>query len=148
MPVHQHDNPTADELIASCRSKGMRSTPALRSCFAVLLKEDRPLSIQVILDHESFTADCDHATLFRMLGRLEEHRIIRRIGIHSRAAHFVLNRNCHHDYLVCRECGDVQVLALDCPVTGLEMTVSRKSGYSEIEHELEFYGCCPACQSL
>lgn len=135
-----------ENLLATCTSVGLRRTDALKSCLAVLAVADRPMTLQQISEDPRFTTDCDPATVYRLISRLEEHRIVRRIGFHSRAAHYCLRVSSHQDYLVCRDCGSVEVLDIACPVEHLEMKIARDSGYRDIEHELEFYGSCLLCQ--
>lgn len=134
------------ELLEVCRKAGMRRTPALRCFLEVLLLSSKPLTLQQIAAHEAFTVDCDPATLYRLAVRLEEHRIVRQIGFHTRAAHYLLREGHHQDYLICRDCGTVSVLDIACPVESLEEQIASESGFSDIEHELEFYGRCVECQ--
>ena len=133
-----------DNILAQCREKGMRRTKLLRGTLTFLLTQNEPVSIQQILSE--INEDCDPASLYRLLHKLETLSIVRRIGLHDRAAHFLLTGGSeHHDYVVCTECGKVQPLGMDCPVHQLEKTVSRETGFSEVYHELQFYGCCPDC---
>jgi len=136
-----------DSLLDECSAAGLRRTAALRSCLAVLAAAPRPRTIQQIAHDPLFDTDCDPATVYRLVTRLVEHRIVRRIGFHSRAAHYCLRRRSHQDYLICRDCGSVEVLDIACPVEHLEQQIAKESGYSDLEHELEFYGRCLACQN-
>lgn len=140
-------SPDIEALLASCTEAGLRKTEALRSCLAVLAAAHRPMTLQQIADDSHFTTDCDPATVYRLITRLEEHRIVRRIGFHSRAAHYCLRESSHQDYLICRDCGSVEVLDIACPVEHLEQQIAKDSGYRDLEHELEFYGRCRACQA-
>jgi Fe2+ or Zn2+ uptake regulation protein len=38
------------------------------------------------------------------------------------------------------------VLNIACPVEHLEAQIAEDSGYADVEHELEFYGRCAACE--
>ncbi len=124
----------------------MRRTPALEACLRVLSQASHPLTLQEIPKSDEFKANADPATVYRLIQRLEERRIVRRIGFHSRAAHYCLRQQHHHDYLVCRDCGTVKVLDITCPVAHLEKQISSESGFADIDHELEFYGRCAGCQ--
>ena len=135
-----------EELLATCTSAGLRKTEALKSCLSVLLAAQQPMTLQQIADDSHFTTDCDPATVYRLISRLEEHRIVRRVGFHSRAAHYCLRESSHQDYLICRDCGSVEVLDIACPVEHLEKQIAKDSGYRDLEHELEFYGRCQVCQ--
>lgn len=142
------DDPNGiDKFLSECSAAGLRRTDALKSCLSVLAAADRPMTLQQIADDPRFTTDCDPATVYRLITRLEEHRIVRRIGFHSRAAHYFLRESSHQDYLICRDCGSVEILDIACPVEHLEKQIATESGYADLEHELEFYGSCRACQA-
>ena len=51
----------------------------------------------------------------------------------------------HNDYLVCTGCGKIERLDIECPVGELEALIEKKSRYSQIYHELMFFGVCPKC---
>lgn len=135
-----------ESLLEECAAAGLRRTAALRSCLAVLAAAAQPKTIQQIAQDPLFETDCDPATVYRLVTRLVEHRIARRIGFHSRAAHYCLRKSSHQDYLICRDCGSVEVLDITCPVEHLEQQIAGESGYADLEHELEFYGRCLSCQ--
>ena len=137
---------TYEALLDNCSGSGLRKTSALKSCLKVLLEAEQPVTLQEIGASNRFEVSPDPATIYRLISRLEEHRIVRRIGFHSRAAHYCLRAMNHQDYLVCRQCGNVEVLNIACPVEHLEKDIASESGYSDIEHELEFYGVCKTCQ--
>lgn len=136
---------TAPDLLAACRSAGLRRTHLLRRVLDVLQSKAAPVSIRELQAAKGVQGVCDPATLYRLLQRLEEKSIVRRIGLHERAAHFTLRRGHHHDYVVCRQCGDVALLDMDCPAEKLEQAVGRRTGFTDVDHELQFYGVCPKC---
>ncbi|MEM1443653.1 MAG: Fur family transcriptional regulator [Verrucomicrobiota bacterium] len=143
---HIHTTPDLDTLLEQCSREGLRKTSALKACLEVLLKASQPLTLQEIGSSPDLGISCDPATIYRLITRLEEKRIVRRVGFHSRAAHFCLRESDHQDYLVCRDCGSVEVLNISCPVEDLESEIAKKSGYSDLDHELEFFGRCGTCQ--
>ena len=50
----------------------------------------------------------------------------------------------HHHHLVCRVCGRTQ--EVEAPsVERWARTVAAEFGYSDINHEVELFGVCPAC---
>ncbi len=135
-----------EELLRECSSAGLRRTAALEACLRVLAAAGQPMTLQQIAADSAFGVSCDPATIYRLVNRLEERRIVRRIGFHSRAAHYCLRGSSHQDYLICRDCGIVEVLDIACPVEHLEKQIAEQSGFSDLEHELEFFGRCTACQ--
>ena len=92
------------------------------------------------------TEQCDHATVFRLLQRLTDHGLVRRLGLHERAAYFtLLAPGRHSDYLICTSCGSIEAIQAPCPVHHLEDEIREKTGYRNLYHELEFFGVCPKC---
>ncbi len=130
-----------------CRAKGLRRTNALRATLRVLIGAGKPRTLVELNEGLPVNEKCDPATTYRMLLRLEEAGLIRRFGLHGRAAHFgLILPGEHHDFLICRECGKIEDIDMHCPVEALEREVETKSGYDEVYHELEFFGRCPECR--
>ncbi len=132
-------------LLTACRAAGLRRTRLLERVLRVLQMRPEPVNTQELLAARGIAGACDPATLYRLLQRLEEKGLVRRIGLHERSAHYALRRDHHHDYVVCRKCGDVELLKMECPVERIEREVGRRTGFREIDHELQFYGICPQC---
>jgi len=131
-----------------CRENGLRKTRALVDILYVFAHTEAPLSIQNLESSRRLKGHYDAATLYRLLGRLEKIELIQKLGFKERAAYFVLRfPGRHHDYLICSACGIVEQLDIACPVHNLENQISKKSGFSNLHHELEFFGTCPACSS-
>ena len=61
----------------------------------------------------------------------------------------VAYRTCspgHHHHLVCRSCGRTEEITLP----GLEelvRTIATDHGFGQLDHELEFFGLCAACDA-
>lgn len=134
------------ETIDRCRALGMRRTKALEQLLATLLENPRPMTLAELADSPRLSDQCDKATVFRLLQRLADHGIVRRLGLHERAAYFtLLIPGRHQDYLICTECGSIESVQAPCPVHALEEEIREKTGFTKLYHELEFFGTCPAC---
>ncbi len=134
------------QLIDRCRAGGMRRTQALESVLTLLLDSDRPMTAGEIAEAPALKGHCDPATVYRLLVRLEEHGILRRLGLRDRAAYYTIRHaHTHDDYIVCTKCGSIEELEMECPVEALEAEIARKSGFTQLDHELEFFGVCPEC---
>jgi len=132
--------------LSRCRSAGLRRTSSLEGVLRKLISSSRPLTPADVADSAPLKDRCDKATVYRLLLRLEQHGIIRRLGLHDRSSHFaMITPGRHDDYLICTECGAIEKLDLACPVEKLEAQISRESGFRKLHHELEFFGVCPAC---
>lgn len=140
-------SPTLPALLAACRAAGLRRTQLLRHVLRVLVERQQPVNTRQLLNTRGIAGACNPATLYRLLQRLEEKGLVRRIGLHERAAHYTLPHDHHHDYVVCGTCGEVEVLAMKCPVEQLERQIGRRTGFKKIYHELLFYGVCPQCDA-
>jgi len=130
--------------VGECRARGLRRTKAMEELLRALIQAEKPLTLSDLAD--ALDDQCDKATVYRLLMRLEDKGIIRRLGLHERSAYFTMRYpDHHHDYLICTECGSIDALEICCPVEELEREISEKSGFHRLYHELEFFGICPAC---
>jgi Fe2+ or Zn2+ uptake regulation protein len=139
-----------DQLAAACaerlRQRGMRRTRALDLLIREMAKRDRPVTIAELTRTDALRSQCDPATVYRLLVKLEQLGLVRQLGLHERAMYFTLVRPGHHrDYLICTGCGSITDVDMDCPVRNLERKLEKSSGFRHVYHELEFYGICPAC---
>jgi Fe2+ or Zn2+ uptake regulation protein len=134
------------QTIDRCRDVGLRRTKALEELILTLLENKRPMTLSELATSPRLTDQCDKATVFRLLQRLASHGLVRRLGLHERAAYFtLLLPGKHSDYLICTDCGRIEAINAPCPVHDLEDEIREKTGYKNLYHELEFFGTCPAC---
>lgn len=134
------------QLIQRCREAGLRRTKALDLLLETLLTSDRPMTLAELAEHPTLASQCDRATVFRLLQRLTDKGLIRRLGLHERAAYFtLLLPNRHQDFLICTECGQIEPITAPCPVHQLEEEIATNTGFTKLYHELGFFGTCPAC---
>ena len=137
----------ATAAIDRCRTAGLRKTRALEQLLETLVETDRPMTLAELASSSRLSEQCDKATVFRLLQRLTDKGIVRRLGLHERAAYFaLLVPGRHRDYLICTACGRISPVNAPCPVHELEEEIRRTSGYRDLYHELEFFGLCPDCQ--
>lgn len=128
------------------RSRGLRRTRALDLLLREMAGCEHPVTIQELAQCPALCEQCDPATVYRLLMKLEEHGMVRRLGLHDRAAYFILVvPGRHHDYLVCTGCGRIEEVDMECPVRSLEQKLEKASGFRHVYHELEFFGICPGC---
>ena len=139
-------HPLIQETIERCRKAGLRRTKALEELLVTLLESTRPMTLAELVSSARLADQCDKATVFRLLQRLIEHGIVRRLGLHERAAYFtLLVPGRHNDYLICTGCGSIEAITAPCPVHELEDEIRNKTGFRNLYHELEFFGLCPHC---
>lgn len=137
---------TLAPIIDRCRAEGLRRTKALEELLVTLLESDRPMTLAELAESPRLANQCDKATVFRLLQRLADKGIVRRLGLHERAAYFaLLIPGQHRDYLICTSCGSIEPINAPCPVHELEKEIQFTTGYKNLYHELEFFGTCPKC---
>jgi Fur family ferric uptake transcriptional regulator len=130
------------------RRKALRLTGPRRALLEVLSRQAHPVSIK-----ELFRAlpkgDCDLATIYRSMHRLERIGIVKRYDLGDGVARFELLKegdDGHHHHLVCTRCSGVVEID-DCAIHELEERIATLNGFKSITHKLEFFGVCPACQA-
>ena len=135
-----------DSIIERCRAEGLRRTKAMEELLMTLLESKRPMTLAEISESPRLINQCDKATVFRLSQRLADKGIVRRLGLHERAAYFALVIPGQHcDYLICTSCGSIEFVNAPCPVRDLEKEIKFTTGYKNLYHELEFFGTCPNC---
>jgi len=133
-------------IIKRCRTEGLRRTVALEKLLTTLIESSRPMTLAELVESPQLANQCDQATVFRLLQRLADKGILRRLGLHERAAYFTLIiPGEHSDYLICTHCGSIEPIKAPCPVHELEKEIQFTTGYRNLYHELEFFGTCPGC---
>ena len=139
-----------DSLVDDCakrlRNRGLRRTRALDLLIREMAGRDMPVTIADLTQSPTLREKCDPATVYRLLMKLEEHGMVRQLGLHERAMYFTLVRqDRHQDYLICTGCGRIEEVDMACPVRTLERKLEKSSGFRHVYHELEFFGVCPGC---
>jgi Fe2+ or Zn2+ uptake regulation protein len=82
-------------------------------------------------------------TVYRNLGRLVEHGIVKRIGFGSTFDRYEANILTHHHF-VCERCGSVT--DLEVPVDeSLTRRLGEAAGVRAVWHEIRLYGTCANC---
>ena len=133
--------------VEACRARKFRFTVALTEVLRCLAAERLPINWSDLARRPAVAELCDPTTVFRIISRLESMGIVRRVGLHSRHTHYVLAAPGDHcDYLICKACGKIQDLPVECPIHAVEEAIEAKAGYRTLFHELEVYGICPECQ--
>ena len=134
------------DALARCRGAGLRRTKALEELLGTFLDARGPMTLAELAESPRLATLCDKATLYRLLHRLTDKGIVRRLGLHERAAYFALIvPGQHRDYLICTRCGSITPVDAPCPVHRLEEEIRATTGFQGLYHELEFFGICPEC---
>lgn len=137
-----------DQLLERAKAAGLRRTKALEAILECLASHNRPMTLAELTGCGHLSEQCDQTTVFRLLQRLSDKGMVRRLGLHERAAYFtLLIPGVHRDYLICTDCGSIESIQAPCPVHKLQEEIQRDTGFQNLYHELEFFGTCPKCSS-
>ncbi|MCS7239053.1 MAG: transcriptional repressor [Thermoguttaceae bacterium] len=135
-----------DEFKELCRRRGIPMTPQRRAVFeAILARGDHPTADQVFEEVHKRLADVSKATVYRVLERLVEAGLVRRVVHSGMPARFDADLTRHH-HATCRRCGrildvrDPKLDAIDIP--------SELQEHFEVEDFcVQFFGLCFECRS-
>ena len=85
------------------------------------------------------------ATVYRVLTQFEAAGLVTRHHFEGGQAVFELNREGHHDHIVCIGCGKVEEFVDDL-IEQQQAKIAENKGYAITDHSLILYGKCPECQ--
>jgi Fur family transcriptional regulator, ferric uptake regulator len=136
-----------DEL-ENLRHVGLKATqPRLRVLEIIRTSSQRHLSADEVykrlLDEK---LEVGLATVYRVLGQLEQAGILSRTTFDSGKAVYELDEGTHHDHMVCVACGRVDEFH-DAQIEERQHAVAVARGFSLQEHRLALYGLCSRCRT-
>ncbi len=145
-----------DRILEILKSNCLRITQTRISVAEVLLKnEDKLLTSEEIfqLIKDSKAHKCDQVSVYRILTKFVELRIIEKNNFQGEASKYSLRELDklgtkalkHEHYFKCNRC-QIIVPFTRCYVPKMEKEL-RESGYTNLEHHLEIKGLCPDCSS-
>jgi len=85
------------------------------------------------------------ATVYRVLTQFEAIGLLKRHHFEDDYFVYELNQGEHHDHLVCTSCGDVREF-MDKEIEERQAKIAKNEGFKMIDHALNIYGICSACQ--
>ncbi len=136
---------TAEEILDGLQVRGVRRTPALRSLIHAMTAHSAPAAIAYWADLTSLK-EFNPVTLYRLMLKLEQAGVVRRMHLGERAQYFqIIRPGPQPDYLVCTNCGELQPVQTPPELYRMEQQLAAKSGWKAVRHELEFFGLCPHC---
>lgn len=128
------------------RLGGLKLTPSRRYVLRQVINQPGPHSVQSLLSVAPADLSLDQSTIYRTISSLIDLDMISEVRLpRQRQTHYVWKHWEHHHHVVCRECGNVMHVQV-CPRNEIESKVMEATGYSELEHHLEFSGICPKCK--
>lgn len=132
-------------ILADLVAKGFKRTHALMCLLNEMAADQRPRTLAEWAECPSLR-ERNVVTLYRLMLKLEQAGVVRRVNLGERAQSFqLLLSDMPSDYLVCTNCGDLELVETPPEVRLLETRLAEKAGWKEVRRELEFYGLCPRC---
>lgn len=133
----------SDMAIEERRERKSASREAIRE---ILERAGRPISagdILARLDRRKRTFN--KTTIYRELEAMKRMGRVREVFFRNDTALFEVAGE-HHHHLVCVSCGDIRAVTLRESFVREAEKMSMREHFSILDHSLEFFGLCTACQ--
>ena len=144
---HWHTRPSVYELTHRLKDRARKITGPRKAILDILHGHPHPMTNKEI--HQALAGDrCNLATVYRSMHLLMEMGLVKKFNFGDGIARFeMLHEDCdgHHHHLICTECATVVELQ-DCFSREWEEQLASRHGFSNVSHNLEFFGRCPRCQ--
>lgn len=134
--------------IAHLHQLGLKATsPRLKVLDIFKRSDKRHLSAEEVYRELLLAdrADLGLATVYRVLGQLEQAGILARRQFEHGPAVFEFNDGEHHDHLVCVQCGRLDEFH-DPEIEARQALLAERLGFRLSDHRLTLYGTCAGCQ--
>ena len=145
---HHEPSLTLEKAAETLRAAGMRMTKKRCGIVQALLEAEAPLSLQDIQSRAGAhsSARPDYATVFRTVAAMEKLGLVHKVSLQRSCTYYeISDPRKHYDHLVCRQCGQVVLIDIPCPIGEAEKTIARQYGFRDLSHSLEFFGLCSTC---
>lgn len=120
----------------------MRLTRHRKSILSLLKNNKTPMNADEIMT--SFEKGViDLSTVYRSLNILHSAGMISKSVVNNTSYYFLSNQE-HHHFMICLNCE--KMFELNCLIGDTVKRLEKESGFQIIQHDLTFYGYCPACQ--
>ena len=131
--------------------RGYKMTPQRKQILQIFVEHPEHLSAEdvygILREQDS---EIGLATVYRALDLLSELGILVKIDFGDGCARYELNTADpnvhHHHHLICVKCKKVIEVEEDL-LDDLEATISKKSGFQILNHEVKFFGYCKDCRA-
>lgn len=131
---------SAEQARSLIQATGARATLSRLAVLEVLLRCERPLSHQEIL--QAIEPELDRVTVYRVLDWLTDSGLAHRINAADRATRFSVSSALHcHVHFQCERCGHIFCLPQSTPV----LSAPLPAGFVQNEIEVTIRGICASC---
>ena len=138
---------TANKIAGILRTHGYKLTPQRHALLKVIASQHDHLSPEALYEKtRQEYPGIGRVTIYRTLELLNKLSLVCRVHAPDGCRSYMMRRPTeHHHHLVCSGCGHVVDFS-DSDLSGLEKTLSEKTGFTIDGHLLELYGSCKDCQ--
>ena len=138
-------------LRAKLSERGYKMTPQRKEILQIFVDHPEHLSAEEVYGFlREKESEIGLATVYRALDLLSNLGILVQVDFGDGCARYELNTADpnvhHHHHLICVKCKKVIEFEEDL-LDELEATISEKSGFQILNHEVKFLGYCKDCQS-
>jgi len=130
------------------KQKGLKFTKQRELIYSILLNSTEHLSAEEIFNlikKEYPTNSIGLATIYRNLSFLEENNLIKAIKIKDGVKKYEINKNEHHDHLICIKCGKI-IEFFNEKIEKEQEKIAKEFGFSLTGHCMYLYGICKECK--
>lgn len=124
-------------------------TVARRAILELFFMAKKPIGVQNILaGAEKEGVTMNKTTAYREIQRLLEDEIILEVRLpNEREKRYELTLHDHHHHVQCLRCGKVIDVAPKETLNKTVKEIERRTGFTIVDHAIEFSGVCPDCHS-
>lgn len=140
---------TPEKIFTNLRQQGFRLTQARRCLITALMEQLVPRSAQELerLMRQQHIA-INLTTIYRELDFLKQQGIIHEIQFgDDTMKRFEFGLGVHHHHIRCVQCNRIADVNIPHTLQAEIAKIQTQTGFSVIDHALEFIGLCASCQS-
>lgn len=137
---------TYQEIIRRVRTRGHRLTKARLGVLELLWRKQKPLpasDMRELLEKQGIVVN--KTTIYRELDFLAREKYIEEVWLNDGRRYYECLSK-HHHHLICIQCKGVDDVVLENEFEKEEKRIERNVGFKVLNHSLEFFGVCAACQ--
>lgn len=135
-----------NEMIAKLKEEGCRLTPQRLAVVKILAASQEHLSVEKIYGRvKADFPSTSLATIYKTVTLLRKVGEVMELGFVDDSNRYDGIRPYPHPHLICTKCK--KIVDPDIPtLSDLPQELAEKTGYSIVNHRLDFFGICPQCQ--
>ncbi len=136
------------EILQLLKQKNARLTKTRLAVLNIFSQKHKPLSVaEILLYLEKSGLTVNKTTVYREMEFLIKKDIVSTVFLDEKHTKYELNLE-HHHHLVCRSCGNIEEVEMKeieklFPI--IERKLKQKKKFTNIAHNLEFFGICEKC---